>query len=282
MAADKGTKYEGDEDFTFTLTAVDDAPMPEVTTATAKAGRYATFGEITYHVPGTYYYNIAEAKGTTSGMSYDTNAKWAVVEVEEGDEPGKLEASVSYGTAKDEADEEILVVTNEYKPDTGLTVKKVVSSTRAADKTKSFKFKVTLYGDKNLKTVKKVKNGTYGDMTFKNGVAEFELKDGKSKTAKGLPAGIYYKVEETDAGGLASQIANQSGALSNKAIVATCTNTYKTSTPNSSTSGGTSSVSSRTATPKTADNTPQAMALAFGLLGALGIVASQLRRRREQ
>lgn len=44
-------------------------------------------------------------------------------------------------------------------------------------------------------------SGTFGDMTFKDGVAEFTMKDGESKTATGLPAGVKYTVEEKSADG---------------------------------------------------------------------------------
>lgn len=41
--------------------------------------------------------------------------------------------------------------------------------------------------------------GTYGGMTFANGVATFALKDGGSATATGLPANAFYAVSETEA-----------------------------------------------------------------------------------
>ena len=44
-------------------------------------------------------------------------------------------------------------------------------------------------GDQGIK-------GTYGDMTFTNGVATFTLKHKEVKTAKGLPTGITYTVTE--------------------------------------------------------------------------------------
>ncbi len=67
-----------------------------------------------------------------------------------------------------------------------LTVSKEV--TGLGDKAKSFPFTVTL-SDTTL-------NGTFGDMEFHDGVAEFTLKDGESKTAVSLPAGIRYTVKE--------------------------------------------------------------------------------------
>ena len=64
--------------------------------------------------------------------------------------------------------------------------KSVIDDT--ADPEKEFTFVITL-GDTSI-------NGTYGDMTFTDGVATFTLKDGESKTASGLPAGIGYTVSE--------------------------------------------------------------------------------------
>ena len=71
-----------------------------------------------------------------------------------------------------------------------LTVTKQVSG-NAGDKTKAFSFTVML-SDTSI-------NGTYGGMTFSNGVATFTLKHGESKTASGLPAGIRYSVAEASA-----------------------------------------------------------------------------------
>lgn len=70
-----------------------------------------------------------------------------------------------------------------------LTVSKTVSG-NAGDKEKKFRFTVTL-SDTNI-------SGTFGDMTFTDGVAGFTLKHGESKTAAGLPADITYEVAEDD------------------------------------------------------------------------------------
>ena len=81
-----------------------------------------------------------------------------------------------------------LTVTN--KKDTGnLTVSKAV--TGAGDTSKDFTFTVTL-GDSTI-------NGSYGDMSFTDGVATFTLKHNEQKTATGLPAGISYTVVESEA-----------------------------------------------------------------------------------
>src|SRR5699024_7818188 len=59
------------------------------------------------------------------------------------------------------------------------------------DTNKDFHFTVTL-SDTSI-------NGTYGDMTFKDGVATFTLKDNESVTATSLPTGISNKVIEQEA-----------------------------------------------------------------------------------
>lgn len=71
-----------------------------------------------------------------------------------------------------------------------LEVTKVVSGT-AGDTSKAFNFTVTL-GDDSI-------NGTFGDMSFTDGVATFALKHGERKTASALPAGITYTVTEAEA-----------------------------------------------------------------------------------
>ena len=55
---------------------------------------------------------------------------------------------------------------------------------------KDFTFTVTL-SDKRI-------TGVYGDMRFKQGVANIVLKHEESIAAKGLPSGIRYTVEDTD------------------------------------------------------------------------------------
>lgn len=62
--------------------------------------------------------------------------------------------------------------------------------TGEANSATEFTFKVTL-GNTSI-------NGTYGGMTFKDGVATVTLKDGESATAEHLPAGTTYTVTETE------------------------------------------------------------------------------------
>ena len=89
----------------------------------------------------------------------------------------------------DEEDECIADFTNTRKVG-DLEVSKTVKSSVGADADKKFEFTVTL-SDTTI-------NKTYGDMTFIDGVATFELKDGETATATGLPTDIEYTVEEAE------------------------------------------------------------------------------------
>ncbi|MBR3224898.1 MAG: isopeptide-forming domain-containing fimbrial protein [Atopobiaceae bacterium] len=158
-----------------------------------------------------------------------------------------------------------------------IVVKKKVSSSRSDDKKRDFKFKVTLYKDKEYKEVYKSINGTYGDMKFKDGVANFTLKHDESKEASKLPItkdGIYYKVEETDSGDLTPNVSNPRKSLDGYTHTVTCTNTYKSSTPRKS------STSSRLATARTGDNTNNTIVIALVGIGVIGVIAGVLSKRR--
>ena len=70
-----------------------------------------------------------------------------------------------------------------------LTVSKTVAS---GDASTTFNVKVTLTKSGASLT------GTFGDVTFNNGVGTFTITDGQTKTISGLPEGTAYEVEETD------------------------------------------------------------------------------------
>ena len=98
-----------------------------------------------------------------------------------------------------------------------LEVTKTVVSSTAADKTKLFSFTVTL-SDNTI-------NGEYGNMTFANGVATFELKDSENKKATGLPTGVTYTVTEETADGFVTTKTGDTGTISTDGSTAAFTNT---------------------------------------------------------
>lgn len=88
----------------------------------------------------------------------------------------------------------------------GLRVEKKVEGAQG-DKSRAFHFTVTL-SDTSV-------NGTYGGMTFHNGVAGFALKHGESVQAQGLPGGVRYTVaeQEANADGYATTQTGESGTI---------------------------------------------------------------------
>ena len=110
-----------------------------------------------------------------------------------------------------------------------LSVAKTVAGNNG-DTSKAFNFTVTL-SDTGI-------NGTFGDLTFANGVATFVLKHGESKTAVDLPAGITYTVTEAEADkdGYTTTSVNASGSIiKNNTAAATFTNTRNSSSSHHST-----------------------------------------------
>ena len=144
-----------------------------------------SFSEIEYDQVGTYYYQVKESlTNKKTGIVYDEKTYVVTVKVTKGT-TGRLMADVEYPSGLDDG---IKFINTVEKGD--LTVNKTVEG-NAGDKTKVFHFTVTL-SDTTI-------SGAYGGMTFTDGVAEFTLKHGESKTATGLPAGITYEVEEEEA-----------------------------------------------------------------------------------
>ncbi len=310
-----GRNYKGSENFAFKLdkttysTSQTDV-LPSTTTINVRSGATGAFGPITYSEEGTYIYTITEVKPAkpTTGMTYDTEAKYALVMVDSDlkatvyylstwdpapyeklspeDLASKIAEDLSAGKLSETVSTDKLKVTNTFFEDEKtpqLTVRKVVVSTHAEDKARSYGFKVTLSN-------KKI-SGTYGDMTFKDGVATFTLKDGEDKRAIGLPLGsnskLSYEVTETDSGGLRSKMGKPIKSSSGKAQYVTCTNSYRSSSErlerkSSMTSRGTLGRSSRSALAKTSDDTNTVIPIVLLAIGAAGVVGGVIYRRRKQ
>ena len=94
-----GREWTDGDEFSFTITAPEGAPLPDPATVTVskhdvKDGVAAIkFGKIRYTAAGTYKYEIRENAGSTVGMTYDTHFATAEVTVIE-DGEGKLTANV--------------------------------------------------------------------------------------------------------------------------------------------------------------------------------------------
>ena len=117
QVADELTAPDITGEFTFTLTAEEGTPMPEVTEYTNPDadGGVVTFGEIGYTEPGTYYYTITET-GKVDGITNDTTAAKTVTVTVVDNGNGTLTATA------DSTTEQPLTFTNTY------TVKDVTAS----------------------------------------------------------------------------------------------------------------------------------------------------------
>lgn len=95
-----GREWTDGDEFSFTITAPDGAPLPDPATVTvskhdAKDGIAAIkFGKIRYTAAGTYKYEIRENAGNAAGMTYDGHVATAKVTVTENGE-GVLTANVT-------------------------------------------------------------------------------------------------------------------------------------------------------------------------------------------
>lgn len=95
-----GRDWTDRDEFSFTITAPEDAPLPDPATVTvskkdAKDGIAAIkFGKIHYAAAGTYKYEIRENAGSTVGMTYDAHVATAEVTVTENGD-GSLTANVT-------------------------------------------------------------------------------------------------------------------------------------------------------------------------------------------
>ena len=168
-----GNDADPTKEFTFTVTLSDttitgtfgDMEFTDgVATIELKDGESRTASGL----PNGVTYTVTEADYSTDGYSASKTG-------DTGSIVGNAEADASFVNTR-----------NTYGD---LTVTKTVKG-NDADTGKAFTFKVAL-SDTTI-------TGLYGDMDFINGVASFELKNGHSKTASGLPNGVTYTVTEND------------------------------------------------------------------------------------
>ena len=197
LAADK------DQEFTFKVTLSD----------TTISG---TYGDMTF-TNGVATFTL-KGGDTKTAKGLPANVEYTVLETAADGFTTTPEGGTATGTI---VEKETATAEFTNTRETGdLTVKKSLVSDLAVDKTKDFAITVTL-SDTTI-------SGTYGDMTFANGVATFSLKGGEFKTAKGLPTTVGYTVEETALEGLVPSYEGAEGTISTTASTATVTNTRET------------------------------------------------------
>ena len=147
--------------------------------------------------------------GTYGGMSFTDGVATFTLKHNQAMTATGLPAGISYTVTEDKADGYVTTpdggtIRGEIKANAtataaftntknvygALTVTKTVAG-NAGDKDRKWNFTVTL-GDKGI-------SGTYGGMSFTDGVATFTLKHSQAMTATDLPAGISYTVTEAEA-----------------------------------------------------------------------------------
>ncbi|MBR2737364.1 MAG: Cna B-type domain-containing protein, partial [Lachnospiraceae bacterium] len=160
-----GTAHE--TTFTFTLTAVDGAPMPEnaegaVTSSVTGEGT-ASFDAITYTQAGTFNYTITEQLGDAAGYIYDTKTYSVTVNVT--DNGGQLEAAVAYSEQGSTETSTSLTVENTYDPEdatAALRAHKVIDDRTGQAPTATFTFEV-IDADENVVRSASISGGGYVD-----------------------------------------------------------------------------------------------------------------------
>ena len=151
---------------------------------------------------GTYTYTLSEIDSGETGVVYDKTEYTVTIKVEV--KPGSAAASYTVVYAKGNETVNIPTFTNVINSIGQLVVSKEVAG-EGGDQQKAFRFRVEL-SDTNM-------NGQHGDMSFVNGVAEFDLKHNESKTATGLITGTAYTVTEADSEEYVSQSYGEAGTI---------------------------------------------------------------------
>lgn len=170
----------------------------------------------TYTNVGVYEYTLKEVAGTTAGVAYHPGTIKLVVTVVNGDNGNLRIAAVHTETGDNEKSD---TITNTYSANT-LNVSKTVKG-NLGDKSKYFKFKVTLIGEEGKTygdsyTVKGGSNAA-NPKTIKIGVeTTFVLKDGDTISIENLPAGVSYTVVEEEATGYTPESTGDTGIISAK------------------------------------------------------------------
>lgn len=191
----------------------------------------ATYGNMTF-VNGVATLKLAH-NGSAYAIGLPAGTRYTVVETDGQDYEvtynGKVAANASGVIIADDTVEVVITNTKDADPEPepkfgGLSVTKTVvhadgSAPDNDEAQKRFSFTVTIYEDEANTIVYKGVDGTYGNMLFGEGVANFTLTHGQSLTATGLPAGLYYTVEEDNYDGYTSESVLAAGTIKDDGTV---------------------------------------------------------------
>ena len=162
----------------------------------------AKLAECGDQIVGWYADGLIDKEGTPRWNTHDADEELYFVELSETGFQKSIALKAAHGLIGD------------------VSVSKTVKG-NADDADREFSFRMVL-SDTRI-------NGTYGDLTFENGAASFTLKDGETKTARGIPAEITYSVTEADyseEGYTAAATGDTGKIVSNETAAAAFANTY--------------------------------------------------------
>lgn len=173
----------------------------------------ATVNLPTFASVGTYVYKVQESLSNTAGMVYDT-AEYEFTVIVLNDGQGKLKRLILKDAGTGQKTD---VFKNEYKAGS-LTVNKTITGNNANFE-ETFPVKVTLTAPENkvinstinvadaVGTVTQTGNGT------NEVVITFDVTNNSNVVISNIPAGVTYKVEETDLKGYTPTYGNETGTI---------------------------------------------------------------------
>lgn len=229
LVSGRGADLQKEFDFKLTLTDAEGKPFggtfPYAKTDMVQNSEQNTLAEepeesvntIIINEDGTADFKLKDGQEIKiSGLPDGTNYQ---VEEVTTDDKYKVTVTDGSGTIQSNGTANVRFV-NTYK--TGqLNVKKVVAN---GETDKKFHFKVKL-DDETI-------SGTYNEMEFKNGIAEFDLAHNEIKIASNLPVDIKYTVTEDSYAGYAVTYTGETGTISDTShSEAVITNTQISSNP---------------------------------------------------
>lgn len=206
----KGDGADLTQDFRFTV-ALEKDGKPLAGTFNLDGNKGTKTGTVALDEDGTASFTLKHGESIYM-KDIPAGVKWTVTEIVQSGyteaNNGKYSGSITKGKAST-AD-----VVNTYNPSHKVTVKKTVKGNQG-DKTKQFKFQMSITGNGVPGNLAYAKNGKAGSVAVKNGIAEFTLGHKDVIVFKEVPEGVEYAVTELDgeSNGYTVESKNASGTL---------------------------------------------------------------------